>query len=51
VPCALIAFDYVDVDVATSAIERRWADAIGFFPVDDGPDFVARALRQRSINH
>ncbi len=51
VSCALIASDDVDVDVATSAVERRWADAIGFFQVDDDPDFVARALRQRSINH
>ena len=50
VSCALIASDVVDIEVASSAVERRWADAVGFFQVDDDPDFVARALRQHNVN-
>ncbi|HEY4175836.1 MAG TPA: hypothetical protein VGM90_03355 [Kofleriaceae bacterium] len=49
VSCALIASDFVDVDVATSAVERRWADAVGFFQTDEDPEFVARILRQRDL--
>jgi 2,4-dienoyl-CoA reductase-like NADH-dependent reductase (Old Yellow Enzyme family) len=46
VSCALLASDLVDLDVAMSAVERRWADAIGFLQADDDPDFVARTVRE-----
>jgi N-ethylmaleimide reductase len=42
----LIASGEVDVTVAGSAVESRWADAIGFLQANDDPEFVGRLLRQ-----
>jgi 2,4-dienoyl-CoA reductase-like NADH-dependent reductase (Old Yellow Enzyme family) len=46
ISCVLIASDYCDVDVAASAVESRWADAVGFLQANDDPDFIVRLLRQ-----
>jgi hypothetical protein len=40
----LIASDHVDVDVAASAVERRWADAVGFLQPNEEPDFIRRLV-------
>jgi 2,4-dienoyl-CoA reductase-like NADH-dependent reductase (Old Yellow Enzyme family) len=46
--CALIATDHVDVEVAASAIGRRWADAIGFLQANDDPRFIKDLLCRES---
>ena len=43
--CVLIASDDCDVDAAASAVESRWADAVGFLQTNGDPDFIVRLLQ------
>lgn len=46
ISCALIASAYCDLRVAASAVESRWADAIGFHQTNEEAEFIEQLLRQ-----